>query len=145
VPADFIIKTGDMLQVTMTPPAVVPMLIAPVPLIGTGTTIMVDKMPVCLQGDELPVMLQAPMPYMSPPFVIPGMGTLTIILLPTNLTIQSSFSKKPALLKGSTFQVMFNVSLPAMQPTPVGPIPDPVPVKPGTAQFITTNIKNKAG
>jgi hypothetical protein len=31
-----------------------------------------------------------------------------------------------------------------MQPTPAGPIPDPVLVKPGTAQFITTNFIVKA-
>jgi hypothetical protein len=34
---------------------------------------------------------------------------------------------------------------PAMQPTPAGPVPDPVPKKPGMAKFITTNFLVKAG
>ena len=39
----------------------------------------------------------------------------------------------------------FQVVAPAMQPTPAGPIPDPVLLKPGTAQFITTNVSVRAG
>jgi hypothetical protein len=35
--------------------------------------------------------------------------------------------------------------MPAMQPTPLGPIPDPVLVKPGTARFITTTVNARAG
>jgi hypothetical protein len=54
--------------------------------------------------------------------------------------MRSMFGGKPALLKGATFQAMFNVTVPAMQPTPVGPIPDPVLVKPGIAQFITSTV-----
>ncbi len=137
-------KTGDMIKITMTPPAVVPQLMAPIPLVGTSQNVMVDKQPACLQGDELPPALQSPMPYMSPPYVTPGMGTLKIMLLPTNLTQQTT-NGKPLLLKGTTFQVMFQVQSPAMMPTPAGPQPDPVPVKPGTAQFITTNVDVKAG
>jgi Contractile injection system spike tip protein len=141
---DFIIKTNDMIQITITPPAVVPMLMAPVPLIGTGTTVMVGNVPICLQGDELPPTLKAPMPYMSPPFVTPGMGTLTIMLMPDNLSLQTQ-NGKPIILKGATFQASFAVSAPAMQPTPAGPVPDPVMTKPGTCQFITTNLNTQAG
>src|SRR3954452_10226202 len=90
---DFIIKTNDMIQITITPPAIVPQLMAPIPLIGTGTTVMVGNVPVCLQGDELPPTLMAPMPYTSPPFVTPGMGTLSIILAPHNLTIKTVHGK----------------------------------------------------
>ena len=143
--ADFIIKTGDMLQVTVPPPALVPQLVAPVPLMGTGATVLISNMPVCLQGDELPPPIRGPLMYTAPPFVTPGVGTLTIILLPTNLTIRSTGSSKPMLLKGATFQAMFNVSAPAMQPTPAGPIPDPLLVKPCQAQFITTNMTVQAG
>ena len=142
MPLDFVIKTGDLIQITIPPPTVVPMLVAPVPLIGTSTTVMVGT-PVCLQGDELPPTLRSPMPYISPPFVTPGMGTLTLILMPTNFTLLTS-NGKPILIKGTPFQALFTVSAPAMQPTPAGPIPDPVVVKPGTAQFITTNLIVKA-
>jgi hypothetical protein len=48
------------------------------------------------------------------------------------------------ILKGATFQASFAVSSPAMQPTPAGPVPDPVMTKPGTCQFITTNINTQA-
>src|SRR6266851_2070442 len=73
----------------------------------------------------------------------PGTGTIQIVLMPTNLTMTTQ-NGKPMLLKGATFQAIFNVTSPAMQPTPVGPIPDPVMVKPCTAQFITTNTTVQA-
>jgi hypothetical protein len=142
--ADFIVKTNDMLQVTIPPPAIVPVLMAPVPLLGTGFTILINKQPVCLQGDELPPALRIPLVYTAPPFVTPGMGTLTLTLMPNNMTLRSTFGGKPALLKGATFMATFNVTVPAMQPTPVGPVPDPVLVKPGTAQFITTTVNAQA-
>jgi Contractile injection system spike tip protein len=141
---DFVIKTNDMIQITITPPALVPQLTAPVPLLGTGTTVTIGGVPICLMGDELPPALKAPMPYTSPPFVTPGMGTLTIILAPNNLS-KKTVQGKAMLLKGATFQASFAVSAPAMQPTPAGPVPDPVMTKPGTCQFITTNINVQAG
>jgi hypothetical protein len=79
------------------------------------------------------------LPYTAPPFVTPGMGTLTVMLLPINKTIQT-VNGRAILIKGSTFPAQFQVTVPAMQPTPVGPVPDPLLVKPGTAQFITTNM-----
>lgn len=144
MPADYIIRTGDMLQVTITPPAIVPQLVAPVPLVGSSSNLMVGGAPACLQGDELPQVLQAPMPYTAPPFVIPGTGTLQLTLTPTNTTMQTSNGKK-ILIKGQQFIAKFTVQSPAQQPTPAGPVPDPVAVKPGTAQFITTNVMTKAG
>ncbi|HZC70407.1 MAG TPA: hypothetical protein VE442_06930 [Jatrophihabitans sp.] len=141
--ADFLIRTNDMIQITVPPPAVVPMITAPVPLIGTGTTVMIGGQPACLQGDELPPSLRVPMPYTAPPFVTPGMGTLQIMLLPTNLS-QRTVQGKPMLLKGATFNATFNVSSPAMQPTPTGPVPDPLMVKNCTCQFITTNVNTQA-
>lgn len=144
MPDDFIIVTGDMIQVTITPPAIVPQLMAPVPLVGTGQNVLVGGLPVCLEGDELPPALKAAMPYTAPPFVTPGMGTLEITLLPANKTMQTENGKK-ILIKGATFTAKFNVQAPAMQPTPGGPVPDPLLVKPGTAQFITTNVQTKAG
>jgi hypothetical protein len=144
MPDDFIIVTGDMIQVTIPPPAIVPQLMAPVPLVGTSPKVSVGGKPICLEGDELPAALKAPMPYTAPPFVIPGTGTLEITLLPNNKTMQTENGKK-ILIKGATFTVKFNVQTPAQQPTPAGPVPDPVAVKPGTAQFITTNMQVMAG
>jgi hypothetical protein len=144
MPADYILKTSDMLKINITPPAVVPPLVPPVPLIGSSSNFMVMGMPVCLEGDELPKMLSAPLPYISPPYVIPGTGTVSVTITPTNKTATTDNGKK-ILIKGGTFQAKFQVSAPATMPTPAGPQPDPVSVKPGTATFITTNATTKAG
>jgi hypothetical protein len=143
--SDFIIISGDMLKITMMPPVVAPMIVAPIPLIGTGPTVMGMNKPVCVKGDEMPPFLLPPMPYISPPFVIPGMGTLQIMLMPNNTTMTSKFGGKPALLKGAVFQAKFQVMVPAI--FMAGPVPtsDPVPVKMGTCQFITTNVTIMAG
>jgi hypothetical protein len=144
MPADFIIKTGDMIRITIVPPAVVPPLMSPIPLIGTSTNLTVSNMPVCLEGDELPPMLLAPLPYTSPPFVTPGTGTVSVTLTPMNKTLLTD-NGKPILIKGTPFIAEFTVMAPAMQPTPVGPVPDPVAKKPGMAEFVTTNVTVKAG
>ncbi len=134
-----ILTTGDMLQITVPPPAIVPMAVAPIPLIGTGTSILIMGKPCCLEGDEVPPPLKAPMPYTSPPYVTPGMGSFQIILAPDNKSAKGQASNKAVLLKGTTFQAKFQVSSPAMMPTPAGPQPDPLMVKMCTAQFITTD------
>lgn len=133
-----------MVQVTITPPAIVPQLMAPVPLVGSSQNLVVGGAPACLEGDELPQVLQAPLTYTAPPFVTPGTGTLQLTLTPTNKTMMSENGKK-ILIKGQQFIAKFNVQTPAQQPTPAGPVPDPVAVKPGTAQFITTNVMTTAG
>ena len=140
---DFVMRTNDMIKINITPPAIVPMLQAPIPLIGSGTTVLVGGQPVCLVGDEMPPSIKVPMPYTSPPFVTPGMGTLMVMLAPNNMT-KKTIQGKPMLLKGATFQATFSVSAPAMQPTPTGPVPDPVMSKPGTCSFITTNVNVQA-
>jgi len=135
---DFMIKNGDMLKVTVTPPAIVPQLAAPIPLVGTGMPTSVNSQTVCLEGDELPPALRGPLMYTAPPFVTPGTGTLTVTLMPLNKTLRTTISGRAALLRGATFTATFSVTVPAMQPTPAGPVPDPVVVKPCTAQFITS-------
>jgi hypothetical protein len=142
--SDYIIRTGDMLQVTIDPPAIVPMLMAPGPLMGTSTNFKVMDQFVCLLGDQIPMAWRSPMPYTAPPFVTPGTGMLQVVLLPTNQTATTE-NGGVILIKGGTFQAMFNVQVPAMQPTPAGPVPDPLAVKSGTAQFITINTTTKAG
>lgn len=141
---DFILRTGDMIQITIPPPAIVPMLMAPVPLVGSSTSLTVGRMPACLLGDELPAAISGPLPYTAPPFVTPGVGTVSVTLTPTNQTMLTQ-NGKAILIKGQQFIAKFTVSTPAMQPTPAGPVPDPVLTKPGTAQFITTNINTQAG
>jgi hypothetical protein len=142
---DFVIKTGDMLEVTLPEPALVPALEAPQPLTGSSTNVTIGGMPVCLQGDELPIALREPLPYTAPPFVTPGTGMLTLTLLPENLTQQTTNGGKPLLIRGAMFTAMFTVEVPATQPTPTGPVPDPEAEKPGTARFITTNESVSAG
>lgn len=140
----YIIRSNDMIQITVTPPAVVPQIAAPVPLIGSSTSVTVGGQPVCLQGDELPPSIKVPLTYTAPPFVTPGTGKLNIELLPTNLTATTEQGKK-IILKGATFPATFNVQTPAQQPTPTGPVPDPLIVKNCTCQFITTNVNTMAG
>jgi hypothetical protein len=143
--ADIVMRTGDMIQITIPAPTVVPQIQAPVPLTGSSTNVTVVGTAACLQGDELPPVLRVPLVYTAPPYVTPGTGTLTLTLMPTNLTKQTTNGGKPLLLKGETFQAMFTVNSPAMQPTPAGPVPDPLVQKPGTARFISTNQVVKAG
>lgn len=133
-----------MVSIMIDPPAVVPALEAPVPLVGSAETISINGMSVCLVGDEMPEELLEPLPYTAPPFTVPGLGTLKLTLLPDNMTILTR-QEKPLLIKGGSFIAMFTVTEPAMQPTPAGPVPDPLVEKPGTAQFLTTNETVRAG
>jgi hypothetical protein len=95
---DFIIKSQDMIRITITPP----------------------------------------------PVLTPGTGTLSITLAPNDLSKKAQ-NGKPVILKGMTLQASFAVPSPAVQPTPAGPLPDPVMTKPGTCEFITTDISVQAG
>jgi hypothetical protein len=140
---DFIIHTGDLLRVTIVPPVIIPLLQAPVALTGSSRDLTINGLPACLLGDELPLPLQEPLPYTAAPFAIPGTGTLRLTLSPANLSVQTR-NGKPLLLKGSVFTALFTVATPATQATPSGPVADPVAIKTGTAEFITTNATVKA-
>ena len=130
---DFIIRTGDLLQVTIPLPAVVPMLVAPVPLVGSGTDVLVDATPVCLPGDvKLPAALAGLFVYTAPPFIFQGTGTLT--LGQPNVTALTLSGGKPIVIKGR-FSARFTVVTPALD----GDVPDPDLEKAGIAEFITTN------
>lgn len=141
---DFLIKTGDLLKVSMAPPVTVPALQTPVPLLGSSRDVLVGGVPACLRGDELPLPLRLPLPYTAAPYTDPGTGTLTLTLLPANTT-QLTENGKPLLIKGRKFIATFTVTSPATRSTPDGPVPDPVSTKQGTAEFITTNNTVKAG
>jgi hypothetical protein len=56
-----------------------------------------------------------------------------------NTTILTIVDGRPALIRGTPFEAIFTVQAPAHAPAPGAP-PDPVMVKPGTAEFITTNV-----
>lgn len=133
-----IVVDGDKIQVTLNPPVVVPQLAAPVALVATGFTTVGDKA-VCVEGDELPPSLRAPLQYTSPPFVTPGMGRLSVTLGSANRSAVAADDGKVMLLVGQTFQVRFEVQVPAQQPSPGGPVPDATPSYAGTAKFLSTH------
>jgi hypothetical protein len=136
--SDFVIATGDLVQVTIAAPAVVSALLQPVPLIGTGSTVSLTGRPICLVGDELPPVLRVPLSYIAAPFSNPGTGKLTLTLLPGNQSHDTE-NGKAILIKGGQFTALFTVTSPATQSTSTGPVPDPVLAKNGTARFMTTN------
>ncbi len=147
MPLDYIIKTGDFLKITMNPPETYPTLEAPIPLVGSSPDMKVMTMPACLEGDETPLLLLAPQPYISPTYyTTPGMGMATVKIQGANKTTKTKNGGKAILLKGQTFQVDFDVTVPAIYVNEVTgvPVPDSVMKKSGTAQFITTNMTVKA-
>jgi hypothetical protein len=142
--ADFIIRTGDSIKVTIPPPAIVPALEGPIPLTGSANSLTVLGASACLLGDELPEALRQPLAYTAPPFTNEGIGMLTLTLQPSNMTAQTRNGKQ-ILVKGGPFTAMFTVETPATQTTPAGPLADTVTVKEGTAQFVTSNETVRAG
>ncbi|MFO0615916.1 MAG: hypothetical protein U0414_25195 [Polyangiaceae bacterium] len=135
---DVIVVDGDKIQITIDPPTLVPDLVAPVALVANGFSKINDKK-VCIEGDELPPSLKVPLMYTSPPYVTPGMGTVTLTLKSGNKSRVSKDKEKKMLLKGQTFDAKFEVKSPAQQPSPTGPVPDSNTSYSGTAQFISAN------
>ena len=105
---------------------------------ATGTMTIMGKK-VCLEGDEKKV--SVPGTYIKPPYVIPGMGTVTIKKLAGDQLTKKSLNGKKMILKGKMYDTEFTVSAPAMQPTPTGPVPDGGPKYNGKGQFVSTNVK----
>ena len=136
--ADSAIITGD--QVQFLPAQGAAMLLAPgmIPISGSGTMTVMGK-PVCLEGDEANV--QMPIPYMAGPYCIPGMGLLKINALAGDQLSKKLMNGKKVILKGAQFDAVLEVTAPAQQPTPTGPVPDGTPKYTGKGQFITTNMK----
>lgn len=136
---DNILRTGDM---AIFNPTFGKAVVTPMPgiLTGTGVTVNAVMMTCCVQGDEKKVLVPG-CAYISPPFVTPGVGTLMIQQLGADqLSKKTKVKGKAVMLKGTTFQAKFQVMAPAMQPTPGGPVPDPVPMYMGTGTFQTTNM-----
>lgn len=91
---------------------------------------------VCVDGDEGQVQVPGCL-YMTPSHPIPGSGTLKVLALAPNQRAQHcQTGGKPMLLKGGQFQAKFEVQSPAQQPTPGGPVPDPVPQYVGQGLFV---------
>ena len=113
--------------------------------ISAGNQAKGNQVSVCVEGDESTV-IAAGAAYTSGAFVTPGVGTLTIESLGSDQVAQNAKSgDKGLILKGSQFRAKFQVSSPAMNPSPPsGPVPDPVSTYNGTGYFITTNTVLKA-
>lgn len=136
---DFVLQHGDI--VTFLPafgPAIV--VVQPGQLKASGPATIGGKK-ICLEGDEAKVSVPGCM-YMAGPFSIPGTGTLKITsLAPNQKTVEVKHNGKALLLKGAQFIAGFEVQSPAQQPTPTGPVPDPLTMYSGMGNFITTNLK----
>lgn len=137
---DFILIDGDiaLFQPNFGPAVVT---VQPGKLHGSGPATCYGK-PVCVQGDESGVQVPG-CPYISGAFVTPGSGTLKISALGSDQMARKIASgEKPVLLKGSSFQAVFEVQSPAINPLGV---PDPMPqYLGGSGQFITTNTQYRA-
>ncbi len=137
-----------MLLIVMNPPDIYPTLMAPIPLLGTGLTAFTLGPNVCVEGDEMPLVLLAPQPYQSPTFyTTPGMGQVKVTITSSNKAAKTTHSGKKILIKGQVFTIEFNVTVPAIYVNEASgvPTPDSVMKKTGTGQFITTNPTVKAG
>lgn len=137
-----ILKTGDLIAFIPNGPHVCPVIVAPLPLLGTGSPFFISGKLVCLEGDEIPAVLKTPLPYISPPYVIPGMGMLEVKPPPNCYTVKWKVKGKRILIIGPPFQAEFKVTLPAMQPPPgpAPPIPDSSMTKKYTVQYIPVGL-----
>lgn len=142
---DNIIRAGDI--VTFLPAFGNAMLLAPamVPMIGTGGSVLTEGAPTAIQGDEMKVTLPG-IPYNAPPFVTPGVCMLQIAKLgPDQVSKKTKIMGQGVILMGSVFDAKLTVVTPAMQPTPAGPIPDPVAMKMGKGKFTKSALQTTDG
>lgn len=116
--------------------------VKPIKIKASGTTTIKGKK-ICVEGDEKKVEITN-CSYITPPFTIPGSGTLKIKQLASDqLTHKTKSGNKSVILKGKLFTALFEIKSPAKQPPPVN-TPDPVPVYIGQGKFISGNHKIKA-
>jgi len=139
--ADYLLLDGD--QAIFTPSfGAATVVVQPGTLTASGPATVTGKK-VCVAGDEKSVSV-AGCSYLTPSHSIPGTGTLEIAALAGDQTAQKTRTgDTPVLLVGSSFTASFSVQSPAQQPTPSGPVPDPMPKYSGTGTFTTTNTKFK--
>ena len=142
MPDDFIIVTGDMIQVMIPPPTVVPMLAAPVPLIGTSQNVVVGGKPYAWRATSS-ALAQGAAALTAPPFAIPGMGTLEVTLMPNNKTMQTENGRED-LVQGRHLRREVQRPDARAAADPHRRVPDSGGVKPGKPQFVTTNMQTMA-
>jgi hypothetical protein len=139
--SDYVLIDGDMALFTPAFGAAT-VVVQPGTLKASGPATLNGKK-VCIAGDEKSVSV-AGCSYITPSHPIPGTGTLEIASLAGDQTATKTKSgSTKVMLVGSTFTAAFAVQNPAKQPTPGGPVPDPMPRYSGTGNFVTTNIKLK--
>ena len=131
--------TGDTIMFVPEGAHICPPLLAPLPLVGSASDALVNMMPICLLGDELPPGLDIPLPYLEPPYTIPGMGLLDFEINPLYISTSIFHGTTPVLINALIpFTVKFNVTVPAMMPPP-GPAP-PIPDANMAKEFIVTYL-----
>jgi hypothetical protein len=128
------LKTDDLIVFVPLGQHICPDLVAPLPLKGTSKIYKILGKPICLEGDEFPQNLKKPLTYISPPYVIPGQGTLDWKPPASLFSITAKSENKKMVVLPPPFQVEFKVTVPAMQPPP-GPGP-PVPDGSTTKKFL---------
>ncbi len=141
--SDVIIVDGDTVNFL---PSFGAAVVVPLPttIAGTSSKAKVTGKPACLVGDEKDVKSAGCM-YIAGGYVIPGTGTLKIDKLNSDqLSQKVSIEGKKVILRGSTFDAVFEVQSPAQQPgTP--PVPDSTTkYSGGKGMFVPSNTKVQA-
>ncbi|SHN32360.1 hypothetical protein [Streptomyces yunnanensis] len=142
---DFLIRSTDLAIVSFTPPALV---IAPPGIMkGSAATCTVVGLPVCLvnKDDQPPLFLTGLFPYTKPPYVIPGMGRISLQIDEANKSKKATYTGAKAIVKGKKFTAKFTVTVPAQQPSTPSPTPDPKTQYTGQAVFVTSNTRATSG
>lgn len=112
-------------------------------LIASSQRVRVNKTPLCLAQDFHSVIVEGVV-YISPPFVVPGEGEITIFQIAEDqYTKKVRCNGKPILLKGTIFQAKFTVQAKAKTPPPPSE-QDPMPEYMGQGIFVNTNVTVRA-
>jgi Contractile injection system spike tip protein len=139
--ADYVLLDGDQALFLPTFGASI-VAVQPGVLTASGPATVGNKK-LCIEGDEASVSVPG-CAYMTPQYLIPGVGTLEIDALAGDQTAtKTSTGGTAVLLVGGAFTAKLTVSSPAMQPPPGPgpPIPDSTTEYSGRGQFVTTNTK----
>lgn len=139
--SDFLLIDGD--QATFDPTfGAATVVVKPGALKASGPATVNGK-PVCVAGDEQSVSV-AGCSYFTPSHPLAGAGTIEIASLAGDQTASKTRSGGTlVMLVGSQFTATFKVQSPAKQPTPTGPVDDPLKDYTGTGTFKTENHKLK--
>ena len=99
--------------------------------IPASGSMLVGGKKTAIKDDEKNVLIAA-CTYISPPYVVPGVGDITIELRSPQIANKADNSK-PLILKGDTYKAIFTVTTPATIPPPSGS-PD------STAEYIGQGV-----